>query len=455
MDNLAYTYDSGNKLLKVTDTGNKTYGFKDGANTGNDYTYDVNGNLTKDTNKEVTSISYNHLNMPAEIKLNNSNNKKVNYVYDAYGTKLRKVKSENGTTTTTDYAGDYIYENNVLQSFSHSEGYVEPRASGGFEYVYQYTDIWNNVRLSYADSDGNGIISQAEIKQERNFYPFGLEHKGYNSNIVGRKHNKETFQDQEFTEDLGLNIHEWRYRISDATIGRFWQIDPLAEDYVYNSTYAFAENKLGSGIELEGLEITSFDLRQTRRDKSLIKGEITQKQYLESSSAEGKGALAALSLVLPGPEDLVIAGFVSTKIGGAVLKGLSKIFGKGSSKVDDVVDVATSTKKVNKNSNNAEGNFVLYEVKEGKEILKVGKANADDVMADGVTIRRVHTSTRKAKKEGYKKATGEVVQDLGKTTTGKAKKAEASRVVNHRKNGKKLPLNRERSKAYQPKNNNN
>ncbi|TRX32720.1 hypothetical protein [Flavobacterium restrictum] len=34
-------------------------------------------------------------------------------------------------------------------------------------------------------------------------------------------------------------------------------IDPLAEDYAYNSTYAFQENKLGLGRELEGLELYS------------------------------------------------------------------------------------------------------------------------------------------------------------------------------------------------------
>lgn len=71
----------------------------------------------------------------------------------------------------------------------------------------------------------------------------------------GAKNNLKTYQDQEFTEDLGLNTHEWKYRISDPSIGRFWQIDPLAEDYTYNSTYAFQENKIGMGIELEGLEV--------------------------------------------------------------------------------------------------------------------------------------------------------------------------------------------------------
>ena len=47
MDNLRYTYD-GNKLTSVTDLEGIAFGFKDGTNTGDDYTYDANGNMTKD-----------------------------------------------------------------------------------------------------------------------------------------------------------------------------------------------------------------------------------------------------------------------------------------------------------------------------------------------------------------------------------------------------------------------
>ena len=58
-------------------------------------------------------------------------------------------------------------------------------------------------------------------------------------------------------EDLGLNVNEFKYRFYDPTYGRFWSIDPLAEDFAYNATYAFAENKLGMGKELEGRELFS------------------------------------------------------------------------------------------------------------------------------------------------------------------------------------------------------
>ena len=70
----------------------------------------------------------------------------------------------------------------------------------------------------------------------------------------GVKNNLKTYQDQEFTDDLGLNTHEWRYRISDAAIGRFWQVDPLTEDYMDWGPYVFSGNRVVDARELEGLE---------------------------------------------------------------------------------------------------------------------------------------------------------------------------------------------------------
>lgn len=40
----------------------------------------------------------------------------------------------------------------------------------------------------------------------------------------------------------------------DPRVGRFFSVDPLARDYPWNSSYAFSENRVIDGIELEGLE---------------------------------------------------------------------------------------------------------------------------------------------------------------------------------------------------------
>ncbi len=291
MDNLVYTYEpNSNKLLKINDSGNDLYGFKDSLTDQNDYQYDDNGNMIKDNNKNITEISYNHLNLPTRITFQSFGiepEKYINYTYDAAGIKLKKEVQEvvildnsgvvptYGTNTiVTEYSGNYIYKgnqtngagsnsfrlltNNIatsLEFMNHPEGYIERDNVGKYNYIYQYRDHLDNIRLSYADDNKDGIINPAtEIRKENNYYPFGLTHKGYNSSISQQKNNYKQFQGQEFTEDLELNIHEWKYRISDPATGRFWQIDPLAESYVYNGTYNFAENTVIWAKELEGLE---------------------------------------------------------------------------------------------------------------------------------------------------------------------------------------------------------
>ncbi|CAM1367598.1 RHS repeat-associated core domain protein-containing protein (modular protein) [Tenacibaculum litoreum] len=251
MDNLVYSYDSGNKLNYVTDGGNNNYGFIDNNKSGNDYYYDVNGNMTKDLNKNITGIAYNYLNLPLEIKIDNSDSKKINYTYDASGVKLRKIINDNGNITTLDYANGYTYENNELQYFPTAEGYVK-KDNTGFKYVYQYKDHLGNVRLSYTDNNSDGVITVSsdpntnEIIEESSYYPFGLKHEGYNTakNIGIGSHIAQKFGyvGQELEESLNLNLLEMDWRQYDSTIGRFNGIDALADNYRDITPYHYAHN---------------------------------------------------------------------------------------------------------------------------------------------------------------------------------------------------------------------
>ena len=81
-----------------------------------DYTYDVNGNLNLDNNKAISSITYNHLNLPLVITVTGKG--AITYTYDASGNKLQKVVAETGQPTkTTLYLDGAVYENDVLQFF--------------------------------------------------------------------------------------------------------------------------------------------------------------------------------------------------------------------------------------------------------------------------------------------------------------------------------------------------
>jgi RHS repeat-associated protein len=64
------------------------------------------------------------------------------------------------------------------------------------------------------------------------------------------------FQGQEKDDEIKGNGNSisFKYRIHDPRIGRFLSIDPLEKDYPWNSSYAFSENRVIDGIDLEGAE---------------------------------------------------------------------------------------------------------------------------------------------------------------------------------------------------------
>jgi hypothetical protein len=50
------------------------------------------------------------------------------------------------------------------------------------------------------------------------------------------------------------NSINYKYRMHDPRVGRFFAVDPLKSSYPWNSPYAFSENKVIAYRELEGLE---------------------------------------------------------------------------------------------------------------------------------------------------------------------------------------------------------
>lgn len=65
------------------------------------------------------------------------------------------------------------------------------------------------------------------------------------------------FQGQEKDDKVKNGVgtsYNYRYRMHEPRLGRFFMVDPLFASYAYNSTYAFSENRVIDGYELEGLE---------------------------------------------------------------------------------------------------------------------------------------------------------------------------------------------------------
>lgn len=173
IDDLHYDYrTNSNQLAKVTDwvtADNKLGDFKDGTNSNDDYSYDVNGNLTLDNNKTISSITYNHLNLPVVISVTGKGT--IAYTYDATGNKITKLITDNSTagktiTTTTTYINGFVYESKTttpantpnddysdkLLFMGHEEGRIRFKPAKGnteasFEYDYMIKDHLDNVRM--------------------------------------------------------------------------------------------------------------------------------------------------------------------------------------------------------------------------------------------------------------------------------------------------------------------
>jgi hypothetical protein len=213
IDSLAYSYylasgKSTNRLKTVTEqlsSEGKNSGFKPGV--GGDYTYDSNGNMEYDPHKDM-DILYNYLNLPKRIEIEDC--KFIEFLYDASGTKLRKILKEGAMVIRTqDYIGGLEYTNDSLEAIYHSEGRVYFE-NGTSRYEYNITDHLGNTRLTFTDKDGDGVIEifenadSNEVLSESHYYPFGMQMEGSWMSNPGRS-SKYRYNNKELNEDFGLD----------------------------------------------------------------------------------------------------------------------------------------------------------------------------------------------------------------------------------------------------------
>jgi|GEM_PF-1117668 len=167
MDDLLYDYDgTGNRLRKVVDIGEQYLeeagDFNDGNTSGDDYFYDLNGNLLKDLNKGIRNdMVYNELNLPERIEVVGKG--RIEYLYDAAGIKLAKYIFEGDTRVKKfDYIEGFVYKDNDLEFLHTKEGRALPpdalediphpaEAVKGFVYEYHQKDHLGNLRVAFRD----------------------------------------------------------------------------------------------------------------------------------------------------------------------------------------------------------------------------------------------------------------------------------------------------------------
>ena len=282
IDNLSYSYH-GNQLLKVDDATVGPYyqgafHFVDGADEAVEYEYDANGNMVRDLNKGIISISYDLNNQPRKIEYSDGRN--ASYVYDAEGNKLSvsynltamssaqpqmpvmqssDVASANVSNgqKTIDYCGNIIYDGDETMILN-DVGYALYNKDSNLSFHYYLKDHLGNNRVVVSE-DG-------EIEQVNDYYPTGAlmaSSKGGDTQCF-------KFNGKELDRTNGLNWYDYGARNYDAAIVRWDGMDKLCEKYYPFTPYGYCKNNFVNAIDLDGNRIVVWYKDDKGKDKSFV-----------------------------------------------------------------------------------------------------------------------------------------------------------------------------------------
>ena len=223
--------------------------------------------------------------------------------------------------------GGFQYKNDILEFFPHAEGYVQATQSStigntqlSFHYIFNYTDHTStplstglgNIRLKYTAHPQTG---ETQPLEENHYYPFGLTHDGYqphhdiigfdgssaNVTIIPTSPNvgdpyKYKFGGKEYQEEFDINFYDFGARNYDAALGRWMNVDPLAEQMRRHSPYNFAFDNPIYFIDPDGMAPKPFWAREHLldtygfKDFSDSSAEVERSESNESSETSNNAA---------------------------------------------------------------------------------------------------------------------------------------------------------------------
>lgn len=214
------------------------------------YLYDSAGNLIYDPNKKLT-LYYNHLNLP--YKISGDQQDEVLMQYGADGTLLqRKYIKNNAEVSKTDYLRGKELNNGLMESVYHEDGRAI-KTSTGWLYEYWLKDHLGNTRVTFADSNNDGLLTGQERRSRTDYYSFGME--WYNAQTLSdtiSPVNRYRYNGKEFLKDLDMKLLDYGARWYDPVVGRFLSVDPLAELGASKTPYHFTSNNPINRIDPDG-----------------------------------------------------------------------------------------------------------------------------------------------------------------------------------------------------------
>ncbi|RKN76824.1 RHS repeat domain-containing protein [Ulvibacterium marinum] len=120
---------------------------------------------------------------------------------------------------------------------------------------YELSNHLGNVLSVVTDrkiTNGDGSFAP-DVVAYNDYYPFGQLLPNRHANTSDYRYG---FQGQELDNEIkgeGNSIN-YKFRMHDPRVGRFFAIDPLTAKYPYYSPYSFSGNRVIDAVELEGAE---------------------------------------------------------------------------------------------------------------------------------------------------------------------------------------------------------
>tara|TARA_R110002072_G_scaffold302976_1_gene490573 strand:- start:23686 stop:25380 length:1695 start_codon:yes stop_codon:yes gene_type:complete len=275
----------------------------------NNYRYDAEGRLKRDISENIEEIIWRVDGKVKEIvRVSGSPTKNVIFDYDAMGNRIAKDVYDNETgefekstyyildaqeekamllktkqqrrdsISTYDHeivASDAIYnlkERHIYGSSRLGMTTEEVRLEGpvvldtgitgtplGLRY-YELSNHLGNVltvindEITPTSTNGTTVDGyQVGIVNIADYSPFGVQLDGRTIENGSYRYGFGGMEGDNEVKWNGNSVN-YKYRMHDPRIGRFFAIDPLSPDYPWNSPFAFSENVVINSIELEGLE---------------------------------------------------------------------------------------------------------------------------------------------------------------------------------------------------------
>ena len=318
IDNLTYTY-YGNKVVGIADDSQNPSGYEGG---GGEIIYEQNGNMIAMPDKGITNIVYNFLNLPMQITQNGNT---TDYLYRTDGVKLKKTFTlEGGSVINTEYLDGFQYSTQnteplrlalrqadesttsavtageeqaftampdraiatpavianptpdavpvILSFFPTAEGYFDYE---NMRYIYQYKDYLGNVRLSFT--------KDLKVMDRNDYYPFGMSFLKTSVSLydpMAIPYNYK-FGGKELQE---TGMYDFGNRNYMPDIGRWTQVDPLAEVNRRWSPYKYANNNPLRFIDPDGMDEQEAEQEMDKQDDERHSQETIEGKSIDKDS---------------------------------------------------------------------------------------------------------------------------------------------------------------------------